>query len=61
MRFVEQLDEILYEKDHVKSRLGPKTGKENILHYYGFFDIMDEGNMPNSVEESNDDSLRRDS
>jgi len=55
VRFAEQLDEMFYEKDHIKSRLGAKTGTEYKLHHYGFLDITDEGNLPNSAEESKDD------
>jgi len=46
---------MFYEKDHIKSRLGAKTGTEYKLHHYGFLDITDEGNLPNSAEESKDD------
>ena len=51
---MEQLDEIFYEKDHIKSRLGMKTGKGYKLHHYGFLDITDDGNLPDLSEESND-------
>jgi hypothetical protein len=56
VRFMEQLDEMLYEKDHIKSRLGAKTGKEYKLHHYGFLDLTDEGNLPNTAEESEGNS-----
>jgi len=45
---------MFYEKDHIKSRLGAKTGTEYKLHHYGFLDITDEGNLPNSAESKDD-------